>query len=737
MPTFNAPDENAHVDLIRGVAGDDFYPAYDAAYHSEQVQATVGHFRIPTPGRWVREDAVDRGERLPFAAFGPDRPTAARNQMPQHPPLYYLGFHVVSRMLDVLPGDMPADLLVAWLRVVNISLIAGLPLLASAAAVRLGMPRAAGVAAAAVPLTIPQLASIGGGVNNDNLLILLIGIVTVLAIGPYSGSLRWSEAAGIGVFTGLALLTKGFALFLPLLIAGAYASAALRSRRPRDAAAQCVVALSVASAVGGWWWIHNVLAYGGVQTGIGSLPPAPPSFAADATFWTNRFANAMQDRFWSGFGLLQGYLPRAMAPVATGVVAASCAAAMARRLPAGIGRAALVLLTAGAGAAVIAAGEEFGYFRIGIVPSLPVAAALVLLAASVLGALIHTRARRPLTTGLADVLFMTLPVFAIAAMVSAGAWTAYEDTGQTPGLQGRYLFPAVVSLSPVVAAGLTLLLFRFRACAGVVIFAAAAGMQVTGIGVALTTFWGPADGDLLESASAALAWSAWPPQCVVAVWVLLAVGAVPTSAAFWAAARANVEQLPERPPRFVAAEERPRRRPSLLALLLATLTVGTPVAVATTAAFLNVSEPAMSAPGPILARFVASAARADHATSGWLQVTGISKAVVTLPPGSRISTRLTIRQSASQLTFVVGVAPGSWKSLQGPLTMRVNLVTRGQRRALLVATVDPPTRPADRRWVTLSADVAARGGRTVTLELAVDETPGPAVAVSWADFALR
>src|SRR5882724_6102610 len=70
------------------------------------------------------------------------------------------------------------------------------------------------------------------------------------------------------------MLTKGLALVLPLPVAAVYLVAWLRHRRPPFAAVGMAAVLS--AAIGGWWWIRNLVVFGAVQpNGVGTGRPAP------------------------------------------------------------------------------------------------------------------------------------------------------------------------------------------------------------------------------------------------------------------------------------------------------------------------------------------------------------------------------------------------------------------------------------------------------------------------------
>src|SRR5205085_765037 len=105
----------------------------------------------------------------------------------------------------------------------------------------------------------------------------------------------------LGVLVGACLLTKGLGLFLPLLVGLAYLVAAGRVG-VRRAAVGGLLAEAVGLATGGWWWLHNELAYGAVQpNGTRTVQEAltgHTTFAATGTRWLGQFGSLMNRRFW-------------------------------------------------------------------------------------------------------------------------------------------------------------------------------------------------------------------------------------------------------------------------------------------------------------------------------------------------------------------------------------------------------------------------------------------------------
>ncbi|MBW3537035.1 MAG: glycosyltransferase family 39 protein [Actinobacteria bacterium] len=395
--SFRAPDEPQHTDLVRYVRAEGDYPAYDERQLGRPVFNALDIVRFDVPAVTSRDlpeaDAPPRSERPSFGELGSDLETVPdeSNQLPSHPPLHYFVAGAVTGAVSAIPGDLAFDQEVGVLRLLGALMVLPLPLLAWATARRLRAGWSTGLAAAAVPLAVPQLHHIGASVTNDNLLTLLVGIATLLVARVITGDRSWRTALLLGVVTGLALLTKAFALFLPIWIMMAFALAVRRGWSWRGSLPRIAISLGVAFVVGGWWWARNLLVFGQLQTGIKLLDPAPAGFDPDPLWWLGRYFTLMPLRFWGSFGWFDVSIPAAAAIVATAVV--------------------VVLVAVGIASA------DSGRRR-------------------------------------TDLAMMLIPLLAIAAMVAIGAFQGYLRTSFDEGLQGRYLFPGIVGLAAVVAWGL-------------------------------------------------------------------------------------------------------------------------------------------------------------------------------------------------------------------------------------------------------------------------------------------
>ena len=455
-PLYRAADETLHVDLLLHVLDGDGYPpageleldpevraSYPlAGLSSEQRPELASLYPLPlsstdVPPREVSFDELDPQPGLPDIG----------NQMTQHPPLYY---GLVAGAATLVPGfdDRSFVTQVGLLRLLSACLLLPLPVLAAAAARRLGAAPPIATAAALLPLGVPQLAHVGASLNNDVLLVLLGAAVAAPLVSVGRGDASRRTALVVGVLLGLALLTKALAVGLLVWAALAYALALLgpaRAERGR-VVGSALLAAAVALVVGGWWWVVNLVRYGTVQPS--GTPPLPAiDTDPDLLDFTWSFLNRVTASTWGSFGWLEVQVPVAAQLAGLVTVLTGLVLFLVRRPAAPWSRA--------AGATAVAA-------------------------------------------------------FALqTAVVYQQSLKNYLRGGYLAGLQGRYLFAFVAVLAALVAIGLAAALpARARRWAPLAALAAVLGMQAVGVLAALHGFWWP-DGEGLRRALAIQ--SAWAP----------------------------------------------------------------------------------------------------------------------------------------------------------------------------------------------------------------------------------
>ncbi|WP_396229824.1 glycosyltransferase family 39 protein, partial [Frankia sp. CpI1-P] len=368
-PTWTGYDEAQHVDMVYGLQHGAGWPApgekmiatgvaatsddFDRGRYQDMFQAG-GKRRGAAP--FAEIDPTPRDQRRSFNALGGPTPVddgRLSNQMVQHPPLIYAAGAVLLRALPG-SGDWAYDQQVFVLRLLNILVVAPLPLLAWLAARRFGLGEPSAFAAAALPLAIPGFTRVGATFNNDGILMLATGGLTVVLAGVLRGDLRRRTALWAGLWLGLALLSKAFALTLPVMIVAAYLVGWWRRRafgatapgvpgwrRLRTAVASlpwvpAVLAVGLGLALGGWWWVRNYLLYDAVQpNGWATNPPRREPLLLPDSFltWFWYFFRTMISRFWGGLGMFE---PPQLSPIAivlatVAVVGLSVTAIVGRR----------------------------------------------------------------------------------------------------------------------------------------------------------------------------------------------------------------------------------------------------------------------------------------------------------------------------------------------------------------------------------------------------------------------
>jgi small subunit ribosomal protein S36 len=468
QPAYRGLDEVAHVDMVLAVPNPLDWPAPGEKLLDDRVRATWDDAgvddRVPYARLPRREAQLPRSDRPSFTEAGTTGRDPGQNQMVQHPPLYYalaaLGLHAV-------PGteQWPFDRQVWLMRALSALMIAPLPLLCWLAARRLALPSYAAVAAALVPLALPSVQRIGGSVSNDGLLVLLVATANVLAIAVAAGDLRRRTAAALGLVSLAALLTKGFALVLPFVVAGAYLVAAWRLRSWRPVLPPALLAAALV-ALAAPWYLRNLLVFGAVQPNGyrgGDLPfPRSPGEGVEA--WLPKYLQGMSFRFWSSLGLPDlPALPHTLSRVLTVSL--------------------LVLLVL---ALVVARGRR-----------LQVAVAL-------------------------------LPLAGLLAVVTLGSYVNYMAYDRMIGVQGRYLYPALAGIAAVAVLTLTRLLGPAARVLPVAVLAGAGWLQFLAGRAVMKAYWTPGSDrdDLVHGYGTLVAWSPLPDAGTHAVWVAAGAGAV-------------------------------------------------------------------------------------------------------------------------------------------------------------------------------------------------------------------
>ncbi|MBB5786142.1 DUF2142 domain-containing protein [Jiangella mangrovi] len=357
-PAFRAPDEPQHVNSVLRLAYGGGWPAPGEALMGPAMILARQEAALQSdiPGRhWIRIGLIPYTDVDPLPDEQRLRVTAENalpwpgmtatsvdtvDQMTQHPPLYYAA--AAAWLHATGTADARWDQLLLSLRLFDLLLLAPLPLLA-AATVRTLMgdrPRArpAALVAAAGVLFVPMSGHILSAVTNDALVTLTGAVITWLVARVLTGDLRWPTAIGLGAALGVGLLTKVMAAFavpmvvLAYVLAGVVARPLLAELRrtwwPR--ASRVLVVGVVTFAVGGWWWLRNLLVYGAVQP-VGIPERWEPVPSEGIGHFATTVVTAFTRSFFGDFGWLELRIPGVAFWGGATVVAVLGVAALVRR----------------------------------------------------------------------------------------------------------------------------------------------------------------------------------------------------------------------------------------------------------------------------------------------------------------------------------------------------------------------------------------------------------------------
>lgn len=278
-PAFRAPDEAKHFNsILRLMQGGGWPPpqsvglvegTFVAVYESGFVATGK-----PVSVRYYADLPAFKDPELPQAEYrsvvsglstqGYGEITTP-DQMTQHPPLYY---SIEAILLKILGADgWRWDQLLLGMRLISAMMVAAaVPFIM--AMIRLVTRSAAATIVGTVAIAaIPQFGLISGSVSNDAL-VILSGSATiyysVLAVRRPE-KIR-TATIGVGIALGAGLLAKGLVLAaIPVVAIFFIIAGWRRSRKFWRRVLPVAGAMAIAFAVGGWWYVRNLMLYGQVQ----------------------------------------------------------------------------------------------------------------------------------------------------------------------------------------------------------------------------------------------------------------------------------------------------------------------------------------------------------------------------------------------------------------------------------------------------------------------------------------
>ncbi|HET90431.1 MAG TPA: hypothetical protein ENN99_06810 [Chloroflexi bacterium] len=271
MGPFENLDEIEHFSAIRYVSKTGSLPVHDPVlqkqyfYRQEASQPPLYYILMAGATRLLGLSSDDMNVYLvsnPFVACGPSA----------HPYNKHGLYHNPSR--DAFPWD-GALLTLHVLRALT-PLLQAFTVFGVYAVTRLVFPRRPQAAplAAAITAFNPQFLSVASGVNNDNLVTPLTTLGLYMALLTHQRGLSWRRSVGLGIVAGLAALSKLSGLGLWALIGLVFLEIAWRRYRsePPSGHSRWTTAATpilhgaligvIAVAISGWWFWRNWQLYG-------------------------------------------------------------------------------------------------------------------------------------------------------------------------------------------------------------------------------------------------------------------------------------------------------------------------------------------------------------------------------------------------------------------------------------------------------------------------------------------
>lgn len=322
-PALHGPDELANVDAAVHLAMGGSWPAAgDLHYIQGLLAQNVPAHLAP---------AADRGS---FAAIvGDGSENALVNPMSQHPPTYFLVQAVVAHVLDFAARRW--DIVVLGMRLVDVVVMAPVPLLVWASVRRATRSPRLAVAAAVALFAVPQLAQLGSSVSVWVPVITAGLLATWLGIRILTGDRSWWTALALGgaLAVGTAVMAGGF-IAVPFAVLAVLLSrsdarvptgsdarlpAGSDTRVPTGSDTSAVgvrplgalgrllrvlVVLAVPLVTTGWWYARQFVRTGTPQPDAYPAVTMPwPKFESPApTQFAGAFWNGLSDSFWGRLG---------------------------------------------------------------------------------------------------------------------------------------------------------------------------------------------------------------------------------------------------------------------------------------------------------------------------------------------------------------------------------------------------------------------------------------------------
>jgi len=108
----------------------------------------------------------------------------------------------------------------------------------------------------------PMFLFISGAVNNDNLLVLIVALISWLLVRTAKMGIHIGPSLWVGLLCGLALLTKLTSLYILPVVAVVYLATAWRRGQWRALISSGALVVWLTVLLAGWWFVRNLVLYG-------------------------------------------------------------------------------------------------------------------------------------------------------------------------------------------------------------------------------------------------------------------------------------------------------------------------------------------------------------------------------------------------------------------------------------------------------------------------------------------
>lgn len=300
MPPFSGPDERFHYNSVVRVIEGGGWPLPYKAKILENTKTAVLESGYKAGSIIPNENIVTEPKLRSDFLKQPNEKTRQVDNMVQHPPLYYYFSAFILKIFSHFTERW--DHAIFIMRLVSSLLVASSIIFISKTIINVGLsPKLALIGSTSV-LAIPMLLMQSGYVNNDNLLIFATSACFYFLTKKWPTKLHFSHPSIFaGLFLGIALLTKGFAL---LLIPFVFFLSILANKKQNQNKINWLIILIpqfVGLIVGGWWWIRNLIYLGKIQPSIygRAVHSGIMSEKYDFFIFVSSFFSRLNRTFWT------------------------------------------------------------------------------------------------------------------------------------------------------------------------------------------------------------------------------------------------------------------------------------------------------------------------------------------------------------------------------------------------------------------------------------------------------